>query len=129
MLAIIIGSLDIARRRLAGIEHPSVLQCINNAAEGAERASVLTSRLLAFSRQQPLDPKVLDINKLVGGMSELLRRTIGEQVEIETVLAGGLWRTFADPDREYLTQSGDQRTRCDAKRWQADDRDRERSFG
>ena len=103
MLAIIIGSLDIARRRLAGIEHPSVLQCINNAAEGAERASVLTSRLLAFSRQQPLDPKVLDINKLVGGMSELLRRTIGEQVEIETVLAGGLWRTFADPSQVEST--------------------------
>ncbi|HZV03713.1 MAG TPA: CHASE3 domain-containing protein [Gemmataceae bacterium] len=97
MLAIVIGSLDVARRRLSGAENPTVLQCINNAAEGAERASVLTARLLAFSRQQPLDPKVLDMNKLVSGMSQLLRRTIGEPVEIETVLAGGLWRTFADP--------------------------------
>lgn len=47
--------------------------------------------------RKTLDPKVLDINKLVSGMSQLLRRTIGEPVEIETVLAGGLWRTFADP--------------------------------
>jgi len=99
MLAIVIGSLDVARRRLTGAENPAVLNCINNAAEGAERASVLTARLLAFSRQQPLDPKVLDINKLVSGMSQLLRRTIGEQIEIETVLAGGLWRTFVDPSQ------------------------------
>ncbi|MEI9915359.1 MAG: hypothetical protein WDN29_05555 [Methylovirgula sp.] len=58
---------------------------------------MLTSRLLAFSRRQPLEPKVFDANKLVGGMSELLRSTIGEQIEVETVLAGGLWRTHADP--------------------------------
>jgi signal transduction histidine kinase len=99
MLAIVIGSLDVARRRLKGAENPAVLQCINNATEGAARASVLTARLLAFSRQQPLDPKVLDINKLVSGMSQLLRRTIGEQIEIEIVLAGGLWRTLADPSQ------------------------------
>ena len=103
MLAIVIGSLDVARRRLTGAENPAVLNCIDNAAEGAERAAVLTARLLAFSRQQPLDPKVLDVNKLVSGMSQLLRRTIGEQVEIETVLAGGLWRTFADPSQVEST--------------------------
>ena len=103
MLAIVIGSLDVARRRLTGTENPAVLNCINNAAEGAERAAVLTARLLAFSRQQPLDPRVLDVNKLVSGMSQLLRRTIGEQVEIETVLAGGLWRTFADPSQVEST--------------------------
>jgi signal transduction histidine kinase/CheY-like chemotaxis protein len=99
MLSIVIGSLDVARRRLTGGENLAVLQCINNAAEGAERAALLTARLLAFSRQQPLDPTVLDVNKLVSGMSQLLRRTIGEQIEIETVLAGGLWRTFADPSQ------------------------------
>lgn len=103
MLAIVIGSLDVARRRLKGAENPAVLQCIDNAAEGAERASVLTARLLAFPRQQPLNPKVLDINKLVSGMSQLLRRTIGEDIEIETVLAGGLWRTFADPSQVEST--------------------------
>jgi signal transduction histidine kinase len=69
MLAVVIGSLDIARRRLTDAENPAVLQCINNAVAGAERAAVLTASLLAFSRQQPLDPKVLDLNKLVAGMS------------------------------------------------------------
>jgi len=96
MLAIIIGSLDMARRRLTGAEHPTVPKCIKNAGEGAERAALLTSRLLAFSRQQPLEPRVLDPNKLVAGMSELLRSTIGEPIAVETVLAGGLWRVFAD---------------------------------
>ena len=97
MLAIVIGSLDLARRRLSGAEHQQVSQCLNNAREGAQRAAVLTARLLAFSRQQPLAPQLLDPNKLVGGMSELLRRTLGENIHVETVLAGGLWRTFADP--------------------------------
>jgi signal transduction histidine kinase len=97
MLAIVIGSLDIARRRLTGAEHAKVALCIDNATEGAERAAALTARLLAFSRQQPLEPKVLDANKLVGGMSEMLRRTLGERVQVETVLAGGLWRVCADP--------------------------------
>jgi CheY-like chemotaxis protein len=72
---------------------------MDNAMEGAQRAAQLTSRLLAFSRQQPLSPQPLDANKLVGGMSELLRRTIGETLQMETVLAGGLWRTFVDPNQ------------------------------
>jgi signal transduction histidine kinase len=97
MLAIIIGSLDMARRRLSGTEHPRVPQGIDGAVEGAQRAAALTARLLAFSRRQPLDPRNLDANKLVGGMSELLRRTIGEQVQIETVLGGGLWNAYVDP--------------------------------
>jgi len=98
MLAIIIGSLNLARRRLVGTDlHPSVLGFIDSATEGAQRAATLTSRLLAFSRQQPLDPRVIDANKLVGGMSELLQRTLGETIHIETVLSGGLWRTLVDP--------------------------------
>ena len=64
---------------------------------GAQRAATLTQRLLAFSRRQPLAPKPIDVNRLVAGMSELLRRTLGETIEIETVLAGGLWRVEADP--------------------------------
>ena len=56
-------------------------------------------RLLAFSRQQPLEVKSVDINRLVQGMSELLRRTIGETVTIETVLAGGLWKAAVDPNQ------------------------------
>lgn len=66
------------------------------ALEGAERASLLTHRLLAFSRRQPLVPAVTDANALVGGMSELLRRTIGEAVGLEIVQGGGLWRVSID---------------------------------
>ena len=97
MLAIIIGSLEMARRRLTGTEHPGVVRFIDNADEGARRAAALTTRLLAFSRRQALEPRVLDLNALVGGMSEMLRRMIGETIQIETVLSGGLWRVFADP--------------------------------
>ena len=96
MLAIVIGSLDLAKRRLK-TDLVRAETCIDNALEGASRAAQLTARLLAFSRLQPLEPRVLDINKLVGGMSEMLRRTIGENLRVETVLAGGLWRTHADP--------------------------------
>lgn len=97
MLAIIIGSLDMARRKLTGSEPPQVRRYIDSANEGAQRAAVLTARLLAFSRRQPLAPQMIDANKLVAGMSEMLRRTIGETIEVETVLAGGLWHAFADP--------------------------------
>lgn len=97
MLAIVIGSLDMARRRLPPAIDVRVMRGIDNAAEGAQRAAQLTSRLLAFSRQQPLAPQPTDVNKLVGGMSEMLRRTIGETVRVETVLAGGLWRASIDP--------------------------------
>jgi CheY-like chemotaxis protein len=69
------------------------------ALQGVHRAATLTKRLLAFSRQQPLDPKPLDANKLVAEISELLRRTLGENVVLETVLAGGLWRVNADSNQ------------------------------
>jgi CheY-like chemotaxis protein len=72
---------------------------VDNAVEGARRAAQLTHRLLAFSRQSPLQPEVVDLNKIAAGMSELLRRTIGETIAIETVLAGGLWRTEVDPNQ------------------------------
>jgi len=96
MLAIIIGSLDLAERRL--FKDPDrARQSIDNAREGAQRAATLTARLLAFSRRQPLAPVALDANKLVSGMSEMLHRTLGEHIAVETVLAGGLWSTLADP--------------------------------
>ncbi|WP_253716898.1 CHASE3 domain-containing protein [Sphingomonas sp. AP4-R1] len=97
MLAIVIGSLDMARRRLTGSEHANVAKFIDNASEGAGRAATLTSKLLAFSRRQPLEPKILDPNKLVAGMSEMFRRTLGDNIRVETVLAGGLWSISADP--------------------------------
>ena len=95
MLAIVIGSLDMAKRRI-GKDPAKAEQSIDNALHGAERAAQLTSRLLAFARRQPLAPGALDANKLVAGMSELLRRTIGENIRFETVLAGGLWPAFID---------------------------------
>ena len=95
MLAIVIGSLDLAQRRL---DDPTgrVLTYIDNAMDGAKRAAALTAKLLTFSRQQALAPEPIDANTFVKAISELLRRTLGEGVEIETVLAGGLWRTYAD---------------------------------
>jgi signal transduction histidine kinase len=96
MLSIIVGALELAKRRLASSDDNRVQKLIETAMEGAQRAALLTARLLAFSRQQALSPEPLDVNKLVGGMSELLRRALGEQIRIETVLAGGLWQTLID---------------------------------
>ncbi|BBK35188.1 hypothetical protein STAQ_02660 [Allostella sp. ATCC 35155] len=96
LLTVVTGNLDLVLRRLGDGADPRVRRGITGALEGARRAAALTQRLLAFARQQPLDPKPTDANRLVGGMSDLLRRTLGEVVEIETVLAGGLWPIFAD---------------------------------
>jgi signal transduction histidine kinase len=96
MLSIIVGALELAKRRLASSEDDRIQKLIETAMEGAQRAALLTARLLAFSRQQALSPEPLDVNNLVGGMSELLRRALEEQVRIETVLAGGLWQALID---------------------------------
>ncbi|MGI8526169.1 MAG: ATP-binding protein [Pseudolabrys sp.] len=98
LLTVVIGSLDLLDRRLdAGNERARALA--KNAMDASKRAAALTSRLLAFSRQQPLAPVAVDVNKLISGMSDLLRRALGEQVEIEVVLAGGLWPALADPNQ------------------------------
>jgi signal transduction histidine kinase/ActR/RegA family two-component response regulator len=97
MLSVIIGSLDMARRRLATGDIARAEDAIDNASEGAQRAALLTAQLLAFSRRQPLAPQPIDANRLVSGMSEMLRRTIGEHIRIETTLPDGLWHAFADP--------------------------------
>nr|WP_250890068.1 CHASE3 domain-containing protein [Sphingobium nicotianae] len=99
MLAIIVGSLDLARRRLRDGDTEKAVAILDHAQDGADRAAALTAQLLAFARRQPLEPKTLEPNRLVGGISELLRRTLGEQIQIETVLAGGLWRVHADPEQ------------------------------
>src|SRR5581483_2825152 len=65
----------------------------------ASRAATLTHRLLAFSRQQTLDPKAIDANKIVAGMEDLVRRTVGPGVAIETVLSASLWPCFCDPNQ------------------------------
>ncbi len=94
MLAVVLGSLRLLERRLGRGENPQ--EFINSAKAGAERAAELTRRLLAFGRRQALSPEPVDVNKLLAGMSDLLRRTIPESIAIETVLAGGLWRTHVD---------------------------------
>jgi CheY-like chemotaxis protein len=65
----------------------------------AQRAAALTQRLLAFARRQPLDARRVDANRLVAGMDDLLRRTLGPAVQLEMVLAGGLWPTLCDPNQ------------------------------
>jgi signal transduction histidine kinase/CheY-like chemotaxis protein len=95
MLAIILGSLELALRRLVKGDAP-IEKYLLTAQEGGRRAASLTQRLLAFSRQQPLQPQSVDGNKLVSELSELLRRSLGEMIKLETVLAGGLWRISVD---------------------------------
>jgi signal transduction histidine kinase len=95
MLGVIVASLEILQRRLQN-DDPKILDPIRSASQAAERSAALTHGLLAFSRQQPLEPKSIDLNRLVGGMSSLLNRTLGEGIAIETVLAAGLWTVSAD---------------------------------
>ena len=96
MLAIIMGGLNLAQRRLERGED-DVQRYLNNALEGAQRAATLTQRLLAFSRQQPLSPEAVDPNRLIADLAELLTRSLGELVELETVLGAGVWKAKADP--------------------------------
>ena len=96
MLAVIISALSLLRRKLTRGE-TDIGRFVDPALDGAHRAATLTQRLLAFSRQQPLSPEPLVANKLVAGMSELLARSLGEQIKVETVLAAGLWQIKADP--------------------------------
>ena len=96
LLTIIIGNLDILQRRIPE-DAERLRRSAENAMQGARRAATLTRRLLAFSRRQPLQPKSLSVNAVVAGMSEMFERTLGEEIDIETVLAGGLWNVEADP--------------------------------
>ncbi|WP_295559706.1 CHASE3 domain-containing protein [uncultured Hyphomicrobium sp.] len=96
MLAVIISGISLAKKRLSRGEE-GANEFLDGALDGANRASTLVKRLLAFSRQQPLDPKPIDANKFVAGISELIRRAIGGSINVETILGGGLWLTHADP--------------------------------
>jgi signal transduction histidine kinase len=103
LLTIVMGGLEIIERQIPDLPPSAARQRIGRAREmalkGVSRAALLTQRLLAFSRQQPLSPQPIDANKLVGGITDLLRRTIGEAVSLETVMAGALWNTHADPNQ------------------------------
>jgi PAS domain S-box-containing protein len=95
LLQIVTGNLDTITRHLPA-EQVRLRRAADLAMTGARRAATLTQRLLAFARRQPLAPKPIDPNKLVMGMSELLHRTLGENIEVETVLSPGIWRTEVD---------------------------------
>jgi signal transduction histidine kinase/CheY-like chemotaxis protein len=105
LLTIILGNLDGMRRQLADAANPGDVQTLigkmtkplDSAMQGAKSAAQLTQRLLAFSRRQALAPARVDLNRLITGMLDLLRRTLGEEISIETVFAAGLWPTHADP--------------------------------
>jgi signal transduction histidine kinase/ActR/RegA family two-component response regulator len=96
MLAVVVGGIDLALRRLNGPRR-EVMMHLNNAMEGATRAAALTRRLLSFARSEPLLPERVDSNELIGGMSDLLDRTLGEQIRVEVDLASGTWPTYVDP--------------------------------
>ncbi|WP_419826358.1 ATP-binding protein [Sphingomonas sp.] len=98
MLAVIIGGLSLMRRRLERGE-TDLTKYIDAAMDGATRAAALTQRLLAFSRQAPLAPEPTDLNRMIGGLTELLTRTLGEQVLLDAVLAAGAWKVKVDPNQ------------------------------
>jgi len=93
LLTIIIGNIGIAKR---GVVEARAERALDNALVGAERAAQLTQRLLAFSRLQPLNPRAVDTNRLILGMSDLLTRSLGERIELETISGAGLWKVEVD---------------------------------
>jgi PAS domain S-box-containing protein len=94
ILMVALGNLDIMQE--ISESDPSLRKYLDTALKALHRGADLTQRLLAFSRKQALRPVVTDVNRLVSGTTELMRRTIGEPIEIETVLAGGLWQAMVD---------------------------------
>ncbi|KAK0360384.1 hypothetical protein LTR94_027516, partial [Friedmanniomyces endolithicus] len=92
---VVSGNLQLLARDIAG--NPRAEARVANALAGVARGSRLAAQLLAFGRRQALEPKVVNVTRFVQGMEDILRRAIGEGVEIETVFGGGLWNTFIDP--------------------------------
>jgi PAS domain S-box-containing protein len=99
LLTGISGSLELLDARVAQGRTRELDRYIAAAQGAAKRAAALTHRLLAFSRRQTLDPKPIDINRLVADMEELIRRTVGPAIAVEVVAAGGLWSTLVDPNQ------------------------------
>jgi PAS domain S-box-containing protein len=102
LLTIVLGNLEAAQRALGKLE-PSGVGRLNrfvaNAVRGAQRATTLTQRLLAFSRRQPLNPRAVDVNKFIVDAAEFLQRSLGETVEVEAVGGAGVWRAEVDADQ------------------------------
>ena len=99
LLTGIVGSLDLLQTRLDQGRTDNVARYIDAAMTSANRAAALTHRLLAFARRQPLVPKSVDANRLVVSLEDLLRRTIGETIDLEIVASNDLWGTLCDPNQ------------------------------
>nr|WP_250810442.1 PAS domain-containing protein [Neorhizobium tomejilense] len=95
LLQVITGNLQLLGREFAGNEVAE--RRLNSALAGASRGARLASQLLAFGRRQPLSPKVINLSRLIREMDHLLRRSLGEAIEIDTIVGGGLWNTLVDP--------------------------------
>jgi PAS domain S-box-containing protein len=95
LLQVIGGNLQLLARDVAGTEKPE--QRVRNALAGVSRGAKLAAQLLAFGRRQPLAPKVVNLGRFVRGLDDMLRRALGDGIEIETIVSGGLWNTLVDP--------------------------------
>ncbi|WLI88131.1 PAS domain S-box protein [Massilia sp. R2A-15] len=94
LLQVISGNLQLL---LSDVEsNPRALRRVENAIGGVMRGAKLASQLLAFGRRQALEPRVVKISRYVAGMDDMLHRTIGEEIELETVISAGLWNVLAD---------------------------------
>jgi signal transduction histidine kinase/DNA-binding response OmpR family regulator len=95
LLQVISGNLQLLSKDVAGNGRAETR--VQNALAGVARGAKLASQLLAFGRRQPLEPKVVNIGRFIKGMDDMLRRALGEEIEVETVVSGGLWNTLVDP--------------------------------
>jgi PAS domain S-box-containing protein len=97
LLQVISGNLQLLSKDIAGNVRAEMR--VQNALGSVARGSKLASQLLAFARRQPLEPRVVNVGRLIKGMDEMLRRALGGEIEVETVVAGGLWNSLIDPDQ------------------------------
>jgi len=141
LLAGISGSLELISKRMAQGRGAEIGRYVEAAQGAAQRAATLTQRLLAFSRRQTLDPRPTDANRLIGGMEDLIRRTVGPDIDLEVVGAGGLWLSEIDPSqlenallnlcinaRDAMAPGGGRLTIETANKWLDDRHARERDL-
>jgi PAS domain S-box-containing protein len=97
LLMIVLGNIETAERHSRHVPGSvNIQRALTNAKRGAQRAAALTSRLLAFSRRQALDPRPIDLNSFLNGLQDFLQRTLGEGIDVQTVGSAGLWQIEAD---------------------------------
>jgi CheY-like chemotaxis protein len=95
LLQVVAGNLQLLSKDIVG--NAQAERRVGNALAGVSRGAKLASQLLAFGRRQALEPRVINISRFIAGMDDLLRRSLGEAVEVEVIASGGLWNTYADP--------------------------------